>query len=309
MNLETLISFKNSNPFVNWPNYTKAAFIKNELNSILNDKKYEKAFEYYYNNELVCYFQLQYQDWDSNHFGFKCGKINYFHINETLVKEQIIEIADTIKKELLFFLESENYRFIFIDVNSSLYNSNFLIQYLGFNFIVNWTDGFYKTTSSNDNISQEYNLIKEEEVNEIATISKKFYYKGGRFYLDKTFNPLLVDEMYASIIRNSFKNNDVILIASNTDKPIGAFISRVPIIYPQFNNIKVAHLRFLVLDENYRGMQIGYNLFKSVLNYFNDKCDLIVTGLESHNHTSLNLHNKFNFKYNYSHNAYHLWLK
>ncbi len=180
---------------------------------------------------------------------------------------------------------------------------------LGFNFVVNWIDGFYKTGSSDNMVSSSYGLIKEGEVEAVSNISKEFYYKHGRFYTDKNFDPRQVDEMYYSIVKNSFKNDDIILIARNNDKPVGAFIAKPVVSYPDFKSLKVAHLRFLVLDNNHRGHKFGQNLFSSMLSYFDDKCDIIVTGLESHNHVSMNLHNKFRFKYNYSHNAYHLWIK
>ena len=310
MVLNNLIVQNGSNPYNLWPEVNFEQITALRIEQITNDEKTSEVFCNMKDGVPFCYFQLHNLKWDSNHFGFKCCQIKHFYIDETLSFDEIENILKTIKPRLINYLKKNSLYFISADINSQSKNGNYFIQLLGFQYILNWINGFYSTSKKiNVEIDYKVGLIKPNEVKDVSLIALKDYYKGGRFYSDKCFDVKRVGKLYESIIQNSYSNNDVILILRINEKPVGAFISKPVIEYEKFNNLKVAHLRFLVIDEKYRKMSIGKSLFLSTIKYFQDKSDLIVTGLESHNLVSMNLHSKLGFKYNYSHNAYHLWTK
>lgn len=308
MLFEDIINFSDNNRFSGWTNYNKTNYLDYYSSEIIKDSKCEKVFTFKLSSKTDCYFHIKELEWDSGHFGFKCAQLKHLYINNDLSIKEFKELITKVKRDLFLYLKSNNYKFLFSDINSCLSKHNQFIQSIGFKFIVNWLDGFYNSDKNKSKLPEDYGLIKPEEVEFIAKISQKYYYKGGRFYSDNNFDNKLVDEMYYSIIINSFQNKDIILTARYENKPIGAFICKPVYTYKTFNSLKVAHLRFLVLDKNFRGKNIGYNLFAAMLTYLNPLADIIVTGIETHNLLSLNLHNKFNFKFNYSHNAYHLWI-
>lgn len=307
MDFENLVKQTKRNPFVSWPNYHFESYIDKKLVAILKDSKQEKCFEFYLDSTLVCYFQIKKLDWDSNHFGFNCAQLKHLYIDSNVYDKIINSLLIKIKNELFEYLTDVNFKLIFCDVDTSPIKNHFL-QILGFKYIVNWIDGFVPVSKDlKDEISYDISL-NENEIEIIAEIAKHNYFKGGRFYTDPEFEENDINNMYYSLVKNAYSNDELVLTIKHNGKPVGAFISKQVIKYTEFNNLKVAHLRFLVVDNKYRGMNFGDKLFKAILNHFCDKCDIVVTGLETCNIVSLNLHNKYRFKYNYTHNAYHLWL-
>lgn len=309
MNLDYYLLQEKSTPYSTWPGHTKEnylQFFRNQLD--LDNNSETEVFNYSTDTHYYCFIQVENQEWDSSHFGFKCARIKHIYLNEFLSIEEINELCEKVISDLLKYLKFKNYKFVFVDINSNSPILNYFIQRIGFKFIVNWIDGYLPSNQIQGKIIEKNVLINSNEVDDIASISMNHYYKGGRFYSDRNFNPFFVDKMYHDIVINSYNNNDIIVVERDKIKPIGAFISKPIKIYREFNNLRVAHLRFLVMDPNYRGRDIGYKLFSKMLELLSTQCDLIVTGLETNNHISLNLHNKFGFKFNYTHNAYHLWI-
>ncbi|MCJ7448884.1 MAG: GNAT family N-acetyltransferase [Bacteroidales bacterium] len=306
--ISDLIIRNKDNQYNLWPEITTDQIRNLKLHQFINDERLGETFIFEKDEKCYLYFQVHNLEWDTNHFGFKCGAIKNFYIDDELGFLEIDEIIKKIQPLFNKYLKSSNFKFIFADICSQNKNGNYFIQSLKFQFILNWIDGFW---NSKDKIKVNQNIsvseIKDEEIEIISHIASKSYYKSGRFYSDRRFDTVKVDKLYDSIIKNSHRSGDIILVLHENSFPIGVFVTKKIAKYEIFNKLKVAHLRFLVIDENHRGLNAGYNIFTSTLDYLQSKCDLVITGLESHNLVSLNLHIKVGFKFNYSHNAYHLW--
>jgi ribosomal protein S18 acetylase RimI-like enzyme len=214
-----------------------------------------------------------------------------------------------IKKKFHELLILRNIRFVFADIDSTSKLQNIIIQELGFKFVVTWIDGFKKPAIRSTNCNKPdltFGLLDEKELVYFSNIAKENYFKGGRFFLDYHFNENKVRGMYSSLVMNSC-NQGISLVLRINKQPVGLFIVKSIIEYPSFDFLKVAHLRFLLIDPEFRGQGLGECLFDNTISYLNSKCDLIVTGLEINNIESLNLHARLGFKFNYAHNAYHFW--
>ena len=304
-----LIKQRINNPFVLWPGYTNERYFKFIVSQLEDQNNNFKTFIDKTNDSINCYIQIEKLSWDTNFFKFNCAKIRHIFINEELSFEKITLIASRVGKLLHDYFKSHNYKFIFADIDAHSSKLNYFIQKIGFLFVINWLDGYVRSDKNRRVGLPNDNLIKQGEVERVAHIAKQYYYKGGRFYSDPNFQFDQIDQMYYQTIINSYNNKDIIIVERHNKIPIGAFISKEIKVYKEFDNLRVAHLRFLVIDPAYRGLNIGYKLFTQIIDIMTLKSDIIVTGLESNNIVSLNLHNKFYFKYNYSHNAYHLWLR
>jgi putative methionine-R-sulfoxide reductase with GAF domain len=303
-----MIHKSKTNPYFLWPSVTTEKATRLRFSQLKQDEASNMSFYFERNEVVYLYFQVQNLEWDSNHFGYKCAVIKHFYISDDVDFKTVEEMAEHINPMLKQYVE--NTHFLSSDIPSQSSNGNFFIQLLGFKFILNWIDGFWLASNiKNENTNLEVGVILPEEVDMICNIAANSYYRGGRFYSDKTFIVSDVDRLYGALVRNSFINNEIIIVCREDNKPIGVFICKPIKYYPDLSDIKVAHLRFLVVDPNHRGNMFGYNIFKSTLAYLYNKCDLITSGLESHNLVSLNIHVKLGFKVNYSHNAYHLWNK
>ena len=307
-NLKELVGKSINNPFLLWPDVTKEKAAGFLSKAIKEDSNVGKSFFFEKDEKIYLYFQIQDLLWDTKHFGYKCSIIKHFYIDEEINFRNV----DKIKKQILptfeNYINDEKIRFLSADITSQSKNGNYFIQSLGFRFILNWIDGIWspKKFEQNDSDFTGRNILPHE-VDMFSKIATFSYYKEGRFYTDKEFDPIKVYNLYGELIKNSFLSNDIMLSFRDGETPIGIFVCKKIKTYEDFNNLKVAHLRFLLVNPAYRNKSYGYKIFKATLAHLKNKCDLITTGLESHNLISINLHYKMGFKFTYSHNAFHYW--
>ncbi len=293
-------------PHAMWPFYSEDIYLKTyHLSAIKNNSACNFLKIHVSAGEPIelCFTKLQ---WDSDHFGYPCYKLDMVSKHPTLTpgKEDLMHI----RKEIDSFLNEKNIRFVFADIDSANSSLNRFIQDIGFRFILNWLDGFIETKNYIGAAEEtEIKILSGTDIEFYAQLAKKEYYKGGRFYSDHHFDKEKVDELYAALVNNSTNDNNILMTETENGLQAGLMICKNIMQYEYTKPIRVAHLRFLVLNREIRGQGIGERLVRKTLNYLKDKCDIITSGIETHNLVSLNLHNKIGFKYNYSHNAYHYW--
>ena len=277
------------------------------LEELDNSYKNDKVFVAYSGSDIVSIVILKDLDWDTQHFGYKCAILSNIFVKqftESFVLSKLITVI------VNYAIES-NIEFISGSINSWDTNTSFALQEIGFKYIITWIDGINKSKQqlSLNNMDNEIGIIRDSELEYYRKIASTSYFKGGRFYFDSKFDDDSVEKMYSSLIESSYKNNDIMLSYRIDGNPVGLFICRKIQIYKHFNDLKIAPLRYLIIDPKIRKLHIGYDLFAGTLNYLMDICDIITTGLEIHNLPSLNLHSKLNFKFNYTHNVFHWWGK
>lgn len=307
-NLTELVGKNKYNPFLLWPNVTEEKITRFLYKAIQEEGFPGRSFYFEKGEKVYLYFQVQVLTWDTKHFGYKCATIKHFYIDEEINFGDV----DEIKKQILLafenYLRDENIRFLSADIASQSNNGNYFIQSLGFRFILNWIDGIWipKEFSQEDPVVVVSKMLPDE-VDLFSKIASSSYYKKGRFYIDQGFDTVKVDKLYGELIKNSFLSNDIILSYRDGNNPVGVFVCKQIKTYADFNNLKVAHLRFLLVNPAYRNKSYGYKIFRATLEFLKNECDLIATGLESHNIISMNLHSKIGFKFTYSHNSFHFW--
>jgi RimJ/RimL family protein N-acetyltransferase len=307
-NLMELVAKDINNPFLLWPEVTKEKITRFLIKALKEDSNNGRSFYFEKDKKIHLYFQIQELPWDTKHFGYKCATIKHFFIDEEIDFKKIDDISAYIMPLFIRYIKDENIRFLSADLDSRSKNANYFIQALKFRFILNWIDGMWvsKQLGQDDSVLKVSNILPDE-IEMYSKIATTSYFKEGRFYIDKVFDQLKADKLYGELIKNAFLSNDILLSYRDGNTPIGIFVCKQIKTYADFNNLKVAHLRFLLVNPAYQGKSYGYRIFRSTLEYLKDKCDLITTGLESHNLISLNLHSKMGFKFTYSHNAFHFW--
>lgn len=292
-----------------WPNVTGknlVEFLFKKINEAQTDGKIFIATKF---NKITALLVIKTLDWDTQHFGFKCAKIEYILTSKVLcdniVEESLERILDAFQK---YCIES-NIKFVNVVVDSRDYIISMALQKVNFRYISTYISGIFETSTALPEIKSEakVGIIRTDEVDYFKKISPLYYFKNGRFYLDARFDRQQVDKMYEALIESSFKNNYIMLVYRLKDKPVGLFICKEVVTYESFSNLRVAPLSFLIVDPEFRSRKVAYNLFLKTLEYLKDKSDLIETGLDVHNLQSLNLHSKLGFRFNYTQNVYHWW--
>jgi len=284
--------------------------IQNYLYDLINSScKDDTVFVYTEDTEIIALVIVKFLDWDSKHFGINCASISNIFVNDhadyRLVEQALSKLLCEIQNHAIL----EKIRFMSVSINSMENIISAALQSNNFKYILTWVDGIYNSKERMQSNEDEFKVgvIEKSEIEHYKKIASKYYFKGGRFYLDKNFNASLVDSMYSNLITSSYENNDIMLSCRYNGKPLGLFVCKKIVEYPSFNNLLVAPLRYLIVEPEARNKHVGNELFASTINYLLDKCNVISTGLEVHNLPSLNLHLKLNFKINHTHNVFHWW--
>ena len=309
--LNRFLSTVNYSKFNLWPNITSQAttnFLINELNE---KSKLGKLFIVKQNQQVLGLLLFVNLEWDTIHFGFSSGKIEFLFIDENLDNDTIQESLTLMLSSFQKFCNSSNVIFVSLSVNSWQKKIINHLQKFNFRYVLTWIDGFLPSEINfpitDDGV--KVSLIRKEEINFFQELSSKHYFKGGRFHFDDNFEKEKVNGMYHNLVQASYENQDVLLVARVKEEPVGLFICKKIVPNRNLNNIKIAALRYLIVDPQYRKMKIGHNLFIKTIQILGKESDLITTGLEAHNLASLNLHLKLGFIFNNTHCAFHWWNK
>ena len=281
-----------------YPNVRENSLKKYLLEVLKNKNKTEKIFIFLENSKIIALSTLRKLDWDSQHFGYKCATIDHVLVNNTIdyktCKTALVKLIMEIEKQAM----QDNIKFMSVSIRSWDHISASALQSNNFNYILTWIDGVFKSKEqlTFHHKSNEIGIVDESEIEYYKNLASINYFKGGRFYIDPNIDNSAVEQMYSKLIETSYHNNDIILSYRVKGKPVGLFICNKIKTYNHFNKLRVAPLRYLVIDPNVRQKHIGYDLFVATLNYLMDRSDITTTGLEVHNLPSLNLHSKLDFK-------------
>ena len=281
------------------------------INKSIELNKDEEIFIIHSSNEILASLKCAFLDWDTKFYGFNSFNIDNIVVNRLIDRYSQNKVLTKLFEYLNEYLYKNNAQFSSLKINNCESNIISIAQNFYYKFILTWHEGFLKTDKLNKNnkIVGNFGPIKEEEVDFFSKLACKSYYSGGRFYSDPYFNNNKVNEMYESLVKSSYKNKDIMLVYRYENDPAGLFICKSIQEIKLNTIIKIAPLRFLLVDTKFREKGIGINIFKETLNYLKKISDIITTGLESHNLKSLNIHNKFGFKYNYTYSVFHKWHK
>jgi len=296
--------------FTGWPGADVQSVANYLYDDICQSRNLDNIVTAYDGDRLVALLAYSDLDWDSKHYGYKSGYIQYLLTNnsldQNLIGQSLDQVLLSFKKRCL----DTKVEFVSADLGSWDFNKNFALQTAGFKYVITQIDGFVKEKidpiQRGDGV--EVGLIRPDEVDFFEKLAAQSYFFGGRFYADPGFDRSRVDKMYASLVRSSYESGQILLSYRVDGQPVGLFICRRIETYSHFSGLRIAPLRFLIVDPRFRGRKIAQDLYIRTVNYLRDYCELVVTGLEIHNIPSLNLHVNLSFWFNYTHNTYH-WRK
>jgi GNAT superfamily N-acetyltransferase/mono/diheme cytochrome c family protein len=292
-----------------WPRATNEAvadFLAGDVNRIENDGM---VFAAGGADKITALLAVEALEWDTRHLGYKCAKIEYLLADQTQGPEGMRQSLGRVLAEFREYCAGCHVKFAYAAVEGGDPAANWALQEAGFRYVLTWLDGVFQSSNRIPEIAADAEVgpIQREELDYFAELSSRCYFKGGRFYLDGHFDRGQADAVYAALVRSSYDSRCIMLAYRVEGKPQALFICRNIATYGAFGDLRVAPLRYLVVDPRFRNRDVAYRLFIKTLEHLKDKSDLVTTGLEAHNMASLNLHVKVGFRFNCSCNTYHWW--
>jgi hypothetical protein len=316
MELESFIAasaLQNRHPFSFWPEVEEGDFAR-YLCKEISKLSFDPFISQLPSGDEIRAYPIR-LDWDSDFFGYPCHKIVFVGLAGEPLESKGAELAtQRAKLEKWFenFLESTQAEFVFADIPSLDSNSNFLLQEIGFRYVLTWVNGFMNTSGldleSRGLQKLRFGEISARDYDQAISLIRKSYFKGGRFFLDHGFlnRGADVNNLYSCLIENAARDGQRLRGIFENEKLISLFLVTQP---KRIATTDFSSLRLFATDQDFRGRGLAQMGLKECLNEIKSTVKIFNSGLEVHNIESLNFHRSFGFKYNFLHNAYHFWRK
>jgi hypothetical protein len=309
-NLYNMLLNCNYKRFTGWPGADIQSVANYLCDDICRPRNLGNVITALDGDRLVALLTYSDLDWDSKHYGYRSGYIQHLFTDNSLDQNVVRQSLDQVLSLFKQYCLDTKIEFVSADLGSWDFNENFALQTANFKYVITQIDGFVKEKIEPIHTGEdvEVSFISPDEIDFFEKLAAQSYFFGGRFYADPGFDRIKVNKMYVSLIRTSYESGQILLSYRIKGQPVGLFICKRINTYANFGGLRIAPLRFLIVDPKFRGRKIAQDLYIRTVNYLKDYCELVVTGLEIHNMPSLNLHAKLSFSFNYTHNTYH-WRK
>lgn len=247
--------------------------------------------------------------WDTDFWGLNYANVDYLvvqgddFVQSKVVIEKLAHIVDV-------WSVQERLDFIAARVDAFDLTVAQILEEHGFKYIETTITNSYDLKRLDPTPSEDYviRLARPEETDLLVNMSKDGFLTH-RFYADRNFPKLKVDEMYYQWVRNSLVNTSAwTTVVLETDHQVrGLMTYRVEDLSSYFG-MNFVKWRMAALGKDERGKGYGVNLFIGAMKYIHGQAGVVDSGLTIRNVHSFNLHTKVNFKLICSSITFHKWL-
>lgn len=252
---------------------------------------------------------LRESTWDSSHFGFKIGIIDYLitqgsnYLSEIAIKKKLLKYCDDWCKTL-------GIRFISCRIGGDDISGAHGLESSKFKYIetILWPIIDFKAIYLEKSFYVVRNYNKSDIVS-ILRIAGRDQYQRGRYHADPGFHSRRADALYAKWAKQSINSNDGIAVIEVDNNIGGYFIYRLDKELSNFFGFRYGRWCSAAISSEVRGKQVGYNLFLGLLHIMKQRCDIVDSGFAGKNILSMNLHWKLGFKVVYEAVTFHKWFK
>jgi GNAT superfamily N-acetyltransferase len=294
-----------------WPRTDATARARLVQEQIAAAARTQRTFHVRHGGRIAALAAWRELEWDSAHFGLKCAALTLALSDARCEASAVGDAWDEVASAVVGHAARAQAAFVSVSVDSRDAAAAAALQARGFRHVVGWVEGFFAASGAVPRVPAraEYTVssVQSSDVAPLRALAAAHYFQGGRFFMDRRFDPAAVRRMYGALIENAAADGDVVLVARHGDQPVGCFVCKPVVAHAALGGLRVAPLRFLVVDPRHRDRGLGRLLMTATLDHLRPACDVITTGLECHNLASLNLHARFGFRFSYAHDAYHWW--
>lgn len=272
-------------------------------------KDNEYVADYSDRNGIQVLLLFRLSSWDTVHFGFNTSIIDHVLIRD-MDYEKKIAVTQRLLSKYHEWCLAERIRFIIVKISSLDLPTIHGFEQNGFQFMENWIYNKYdlKTLDPRSKAPLALRLIKPSDLDDMLVFSRGAF-TTHRFHADARIPKEKAETLYEKWILTAFHDpNQRILVHENDRKP-AAFMIYYPYDLRPYFHLRFAMWKMALLDPSLKGKGLGTNFFLSLLHYHKKEgLDVVDSGLSNRNFTSLNLHDKLNFKIFCTLVTFHKWL-
>ncbi len=300
--------------------YRYDKYIKVNLFNTIKAKKYlsDKIKEFYNKNTktviaakeneellgILCYRKIE---WDTKHFGFNVGRIEYFLTGEMPYKKEV-GIKTSLMKEFEEWCRKENIKFVSTKIDSSDYSTLHTLENFDFRYMATVITPMLDCRNLKDDFKSDIKLrnLKDNEIDVIVKMAENIF-KINRFHLDENFDKEKADKLHGDWVRNRYKENpENVYVLDHNGDIIGFFAVLIEDLSKYFG-LKTSYLELAGISDKYRGKGYDLILFRSMINILKDKVEIIDTDFIVENTPIFNIYAKLGFKFVNSKITMHKW--
>lgn len=289
--------------YLNDPSFSKEKAVIHEFNKLRNYAYDTEVCIAYKDDTIVGVIGIRFSDWDSSHFDFPVGKIDYFLVSE-------LESVNNKASELLMdycdqWVKKNAIKLMITKVDSSNFAPVLSLQKKGYIF---YECSTIRTKSKFEEIQAvDYRFVKQDDIEELKKQFSHNTFAKSHFYLDKKFDVQKVDFMYEQWINNVFESKSEMIVIEQNNKYAGIFIFRIDDYSEEFDSI-IATWEFASIAEEFRNKGLGKKLYEAAIDACLKKGAVIIdTDIVDKNIISQKLHDKLGFHLSYTLYTFHKW--
>ncbi len=260
-------------------------------------------------NEICGLIGFRESEWDSEHFGYKVGKIDYFLMDENNINSK--NGAIILIESFHHWVNEQNIKVAIIKIDSAFFDVSEALQKNKFIFYECIT---YRNLRNANLMELKFDSIKfrfadVDDITKIKSIALSNTFEKSHFFLDNNFETERVNAMYVKWIETALDplSEQRVIVIEEDNEIAGTFIYSLPNL-PEFPNLKFSKFEFLAINKKFRERGLGKKLFEAaILSSVNDGVNVIDSTLVDKNIISQNIHEQYNFNLVSTFYTFHKW--
>jgi RimJ/RimL family protein N-acetyltransferase len=244
--------------------------------------------------------------WDTDHFGYRCGVIDWIVIREndyalrtSIARALLSHFEKWMKEEKIRFASCRTSALDLAVVNS--------FERVGFDLIESYVYNYFDTRSLPDERQPALRLAvpADEDIMRVCSVGA---FDTQRFHADPRVAKDKATSLYDNWIRTSFRDPKTrTLVLEENGAPV-AFMTYFDSDLTEFFGCKFAMWKMALINPEYRGKGIGTRFFRALVHHHREEgLQIVDSGVSMRNLASINLHNKAGFKIVSTQLTFHKW--
>ncbi len=246
------------------------------------------------NNSVIAAGGVSYNDWHTQNFGIRMGRISNFVINpESMFPPKIL-------LDILLHNASElNLRHLSCRFDADEWENIHLCESEGF-YLVDCSVKFGLGLPSKIRPDEKFNIeivpCSDKYLDAIMTIAATSH-QTNHFYADKNLPKEKTQQLFANWVKRlAYGNAKSIYVALKDNNPIAFIIFLENRTFNQKLAVKIAILDYVVLDKKLQGQGLGSELLAKTLSMLENDFEHVELRTSHNNYAAVNTYQKFGFK-------------
>ena len=259
--------------------------------------------------EIIGLIVFNFLSWDTQHFGFKMGKIDYLITSESYPKPLLLKVK--LLKHLLKLCKNRNIFHLYSRIDTRDISSIHALETVGFKVmdtLVTYVFNRHKHNVLDIKEMCKVRELKEQDIPALVNISKTSFSRD-RFHLDPHVPNKKADSLFGEWIKNSCvdKKMNEVFVAEKNNFPVGFLTFKKNRDIENLTGYKIAGHGLSAVFSKAKGAYpalVKYAIKRIILSY-----DFLEFDTQLTNYEVIKIWHRFGFDFIRAKHSFHKWIK